>query len=63
MATAHLDWAPQPMRLLVEKAIAAAQADRRIVGLRMVGLRVVGSAASGAMDEFSDLDFVVVWRT
>jgi hypothetical protein len=48
-------WAPPAARPMVEAAIAAARADPRIVGL-MVG----GSAATGTMDEFSDLDFVVV---
>jgi hypothetical protein len=55
MTMAHLDWAPWPTRPFVERAIAAAQADPRIVGLT-----AVGSAAAGVMDEFSDLDFVVV---
>jgi hypothetical protein len=57
VTTTHLDWAPVPVRPLVAAAIAAAQAD-----LRVVGLAVGGSAAAGAMDEFSDLDFVVVCR-
>ena len=51
------DWAPPAARPMVEAAIAAARADPRIVGL-MVG----GSAVTGTMDEFSDLDFVVVCR-
>jgi hypothetical protein len=51
------DWAPPAARPMVEAAIAAARADPRIVGL-MVG----GSAGTGTMDEFSDLDFVVVCR-
>jgi hypothetical protein len=50
-------WAPPAARPMVDAAIAAARADPRIVGL-MVG----GSAATGTMDEFSDLDFVVVCR-
>jgi predicted nucleotidyltransferase len=57
MKSTHLDWAPVPVRPLVEAAIAIAQADPRVVGL-IVG----GSAAVGGMDEFSDLDFVVVCR-
>jgi len=55
MATA--DWAPPHARPLAEAVIAATRADPRIVGLT-----VGGSAAAGAMDEFSDLDFVVVCR-
>ena len=57
MTPTDLDWAPMPVRPLVEAAIATAQADPRIVGI-IVG----GSGAAGAMDEFSDLDFVVVCR-
>ena len=51
------EWAPAPARPLVAAAVAAAQADPRIVGLT-----IGGSAAEGLMDEFSDLDFVVVCR-
>jgi nucleotidyltransferase-like protein len=51
------DWAPPHARPLAEAVIAATQADPRIVGLT-----VGGSAATGTMDEFSDLDFVVVCR-
>jgi len=57
VTTADLHWAPPPFHPLVEAAIAAAQADPRVLGLT-----VGGSAAIGAMDEFSDLDFVVVCR-
>jgi hypothetical protein len=57
MATTYLDWAPALARPLVKAAIAAARADPRIVGLA-----AAGSAAAGVMDEFSDLDFVVVFR-
>jgi predicted nucleotidyltransferase len=57
MTTTRLDWAPEPVRPLVEAAIAAAAADPRVVGL-LAG----GSAADGGMDEFSDLDLVVVCR-
>ncbi len=57
MTTTHLDWAPVPARPLVEAAIATARADPRVVGLA-----VGGSGAVGAMDEFSDMDFVVVYR-
>src|SRR5215207_4528739 len=57
MTTGHLDWAPSPLRPLVDAAIAAAQADPRIVGLT-----ATGSAVSGLMDEFSDLDLIVVCR-
>ena len=57
MTTADLEWAPPPARPLVTAAIAAAQADPRVVGLA-----AGGSAAAGVMDEFSDLDLVVVGR-
>lgn len=57
MTTAQLDWAPSPARPLIEAAIATARADPRVVGLT-----VGGSAATGTMNEFSDLDFVVVCR-
>src|SRR6476620_266830 len=51
------DWAPRHVRPYVEAAIAATQADPRVVGLT-----AGGSAATGTMDEFSDLDLVVVCR-
>jgi hypothetical protein len=51
------DWAPPHARPLAQAVIAATWADPRIVGLT-----VGGSAATGTMDEFSDLDFVVVCR-
>jgi Nucleotidyltransferase domain len=51
------DWAPPHTRWLVQAVTATTQADPRIVGLT-----VGGSAATGTMDEFSDLDFVVVCR-
>src|SRR6201989_3672099 len=51
------DWAPRPARPYVEAVIAAVQADPRVVGLT-----AGGSAATGTMDEFSDLDLVVVCR-
>jgi hypothetical protein len=51
------NWAPPHARPLAETVIAATQADPRIVGLT-----VGGSAATRTMDEFSDLDFVVVCR-
>jgi hypothetical protein len=57
MVVGNLDWAPGWVRPFVEAAIAAAKADPRVVGLT-----VGGSGASGTMDEFSDLDFVVVCR-
>jgi hypothetical protein len=53
VSRAGADWAPPAARPLVQAAIAAARADPRIVG---------GSAATGTMDEYSDLDFVVVCR-
>src|ERR1700751_1136696 len=51
------DWAPRHVRPYVEAAIAPIQADPRVVGLT-----AGGSAATGTMDEFSDLDLVVVCR-
>ena len=50
-------WAPRHVRPYVEAVIAAIQADPRVVGLT-----AGGSAATGTMDEFSDLDLVVVCR-
>lgn len=52
-----MDWVPPHLRPLLDSTIAAARADARIIGL--IG---VGSIATGPMDEFSDLDFVVVCR-
>lgn len=57
MTNAHFDRAPSPARPITEAAITASRADPRIIGLT-----VGGSAAAGTMDEFSDLDFVVVCR-
>ena len=51
------DWAPRHVRPYIETVIAAIQADPRVVGLT-----AAGSAATGTMDEFSDLDLVVVCR-
>lgn len=51
------DWAPLQARGLVRAVVAAAQADPRIIGVT-----IGGSAADGSMDEFSDLDFVLVCR-
>src|ERR1700751_1357580 len=51
------DWAPRHVRPYVEAVIAAVQADPRVVGLT-----AGGSAATGTMDEFSDLDLGVVCR-
>jgi predicted nucleotidyltransferase len=51
------NWIPAPFRPLVQATIAAARADPRLVGLALGG-----SAAAGVMDEYSDLDFVVVVR-
>ena len=51
------DWAPQHVRPYVEAVIAAIQDDPRVVGLT-----AGGSAVTGTMDEFSDLDLVVVCR-
>jgi hypothetical protein len=51
------DWAPRHVRPYVEAVIAVIQADPRVVGLT-----AGGSAATGTMDEFSDLDLVVVCR-
>lgn len=55
--TTHFDGIPAPARPLVEAAIATARADPRVVGLALGG-----SAAAGTMDQYSDLDFVVVTR-
>jgi hypothetical protein len=57
MATAPFDWAPLPLRPLVEAAVAAGRADPRVVVLA-----VGGSGTFGALDESSDLDLVVVCR-
>jgi predicted nucleotidyltransferase len=46
-----------PARALLDRAIDAAGGDPRIVGLTLGG-----SAVVGGIDEFSDLDFVVVSR-
>jgi Nucleotidyltransferase domain len=51
------DWAPQHVRPYAEAVIAAIQDDPRVVGLT-----AGGSAVTGTMDEFSDLDLVVVCR-
>lgn len=55
--TAQLDWAPIPFRPLLNAAMAAAQTDSRVAGLI-----AAGSAADGTMDQFSDVDLVVVCR-
>lgn len=52
-----LSWAPAPLHSIIEAAIAATQADPRVVGLTLGG-----SAITGRMDEYSDLDFVVITR-
>jgi hypothetical protein len=57
LTPSDLDWAPLPVRPIVESTIAATQADPRIIGLT-----IGGSAATNTMDEFSDLDFVIVCR-
>ena len=57
MTITHFDGAPSAARSIIDAAIAAALADPRVIGLT-----VGGSAAAGTMDEFSDLDFVVVCR-
>jgi predicted nucleotidyltransferase len=51
------DWAPRHVRPYLEAVIAAIQADPRVVGIT-----AGGSAGTGTMDEFSDLDLVVVCR-
>src|SRR5947207_11738045 len=51
------DWAPRHVQPYAEAVIAAIQDDPRIVGLT-----AGGSAVTGTMDEFSDLDLVVVCR-
>jgi predicted nucleotidyltransferase len=45
----------EPARRLLDGLLAACRADPRIVGLILAG-----SAATGSMDEFSDLDTVIV---
>lgn len=57
MTITRFDGAPSAARSFIDAAIAAAQADPRVIGLT-----VGGSAAAGTMDEFSDPDFVVVCR-
>ena len=49
------DWAPPHVRPYVEAVIAAIKDDPRVVGLT-----AGGSAVTGTMDEFSDLDLVVI---
>ncbi len=51
------EWAPPGMREILRTTVSATSADERIIGLL-----VAGSAATGTMDEFSDLDLVVVCR-
>ena len=51
------DWAPPHVRPYVEAVIAAIKDDPRVVGLT-----AGGSAVTGTMDEFSDLDLVVICR-
>ena len=55
--TDWLDGAPPSARRMLDAVIAAVESDQRYVGL-MVG----GSGATGTMDEFSDLDLVLVCR-
>src|SRR4051794_15886991 len=55
--TAVLDAMPAHVRGLAEAVAAAAASDPRILGVT-----VGGSAVTGTMDEFSDLDFVIVCR-
>ena len=50
-------WAPAAARPLIAAAVAAAAADPRVVGVL-----ATGSAATGGMDEFSDVDLVIVGR-
>ena len=57
MTDAALDWAPGFARPIVAATVAAAEADPGLLGLT-----VGGSAATGTMDEFSDVDFVLVCR-
>ncbi len=57
MTTTWLDGAPPPAALLLDATIAAVESDQRFVGLL-----VAGSGATGTMDEFSDLDLVLVSR-
>ena len=55
--TSWLDGAPRSARPLLDAVIAAVEPDQRYVGLM-----VAGSGATGTMDEFSDLDLVLVCR-
>jgi predicted nucleotidyltransferase len=50
-----LQGAPPEMSEIVEAAVAAVQLDARVVGLT-----IGGSAVVGELDEFSDIDFLVV---
>jgi len=49
---------PAPARPLLERLLAIAAADPRVLGVT-----AGGSAATGGMDGFSDLDLVVVCRS
>ena len=57
VTAAALDWAPEFARPIVAATLAAVEADPGLLGLT-----VGGSAATGTMDEFSDVDFVLVCR-
>jgi predicted nucleotidyltransferase len=50
-------WAPAALRPMIDAVVVRTAADPRVVGLL-----AVGSAATGAMDRYSDLDVVVVGR-
>jgi hypothetical protein len=55
-ASDHL-WAPAAARPLIAAATVSVAADPRLVGLL-----ATGSGATGGMDEFSDVDLVIVCR-
>ena len=57
MALADDRWAPTSLRPLVDAVARRAAADRRVIGVL-----AVGSGATGTMDQYSDLDFVIVAR-
>ncbi len=57
MALEDFDWAPVSLRPLMDAVATLARADPRVIGVL-----AVGSAATGTMDQFSDLDFVIAGR-
>jgi predicted nucleotidyltransferase len=57
MAKPAFDGAPASAGPILSAVVAAAERDSRIVGVT-----VAGSGATGTLDEFSDLDLVIVCR-